>query len=144
MPALEREASHAFCVSTLLPERASTATVRIICDRAQGHPLYLRYLIDLANGGTNDEQLTGLPLINGSIRNYYESLWPQLLADPVAVNFLAIIARLRWGISTEQLVEILNDADRKSVVEGKGVSVRVDRGCRGISKKKIKIIILTS
>src|SRR3546814_1984397 len=75
MPALERDASHAFCVSTLLPERASTATVRIICDRAQGHPLYLRYLIDLANGGTNDEQLTGLPLLNGSIRHYYESLW---------------------------------------------------------------------
>lgn len=116
MPALERDASRAFCASTLLSERASTATVRIICDRAQGHPLYLRYLIDLANGGADNERLAELPLINGRIRNYYEALWQQLLADPVAVNFLAIIARLRWGISTEQLVEILNDAERAASV----------------------------
>lgn len=116
MPALAREASRAFCASALLPERASAATVRIICDRAQGHALYLRYLIDLANGGADDEQLAALPLIDGSIRNYYDALWPQLLADPEAVNFLAIIARLRWGIPTEQLAEILNDAERAVLV----------------------------
>lgn len=116
MPALARDASRAFCASAVLPERASAATVRIICDRAQGHALYLRYLIDLANGGADDEHLAALPLIDGSIRNYYETLWPQLLADQDAVNFLAIIARLRWGIPTEQLTEILNDAERAVLV----------------------------
>lgn len=116
MPGLERDASRAFCTSALLPERASAKTSRIICDRAQGHALYLRYLIDLANGGVDDEQLAALPLIEGSIRNYYEALWPQLLADPEAVNLLAIIARLRWGIPTEQLADILNDAERAVLV----------------------------
>lgn len=116
MPGLERDASRAFCASALLPERASAPTSRIICDRAQGHALYLRYLIDLANGGADDEQLAALPLIDGSIRNYYEALWPQLLADPEAIHLLAIIARLRWGIPTEQLADILNDAERSVLV----------------------------
>ncbi|WP_215398796.1 AVAST type 1 anti-phage system protease Avs1b [Rheinheimera oceanensis] len=116
MPGLERNASRAFCASALLPERSSDQTIRIICDKAQGHALYLRYLIDLANGGVDDAQLTALPLIDGSIRNYYETLWPQLLADSEAVNLLAVVARLRWGISTEQLADILNDAERSVLV----------------------------
>lgn len=116
MPGLERNASRAFCASALLPERSSDQTIRIICDKAQGHALYLRYLIDLANDGADDAQLTALPLIDGSIRNYYETLWPQLLADSEAVNLLAIVARLRWGVSTEQLARILNDAERSVLV----------------------------
>jgi len=116
IPSLVRSAARAFCASALLPERSSAGTVRIICDRAQGHPLYLRYLIDLANGGTDDEHLAALPLIDGSIRNYYEMLWPQLLGDPEAVNLLAIIARLRWGIPTQQLVEVLTEAERMVLV----------------------------
>jgi Trypsin-like peptidase domain len=111
MPSLEHRPARAFCLSALVPVRASAATVRIICDRAQGHPLYLRYLIDLANGGTDDDHLAALPLINGSIRTYYETLWSQLLGDPEAVNLLAVIARLRWGIPTQQLVEILSEAE---------------------------------
>lgn len=116
MPSLARSAARAFCASALLPERSSAGTARIICDRAQGHPLYLRYLIDLANGGADDEHLAALPLIDGSIRNYYETLWPQLLGDPDAVNLLAIIARLRWGIPTQQLVEVLTEAERMVLV----------------------------
>jgi hypothetical protein len=116
IPALAQSAARAFCESTLLPKRISVDAVRIICDRAQGHPLYLRYLIDLANGGVDDEHLAALPLINGSIRNYYELLWPQLLRDPEAVSLLAIIARLRWGIPTQQLVDFLTEAERMVLV----------------------------
>lgn len=116
MPGLERNASRAFCARALLPERLSEQTIRIICDKAQGHALYLRYLIDLANDGADDAKLTALPLIDGSIRNYYEALWPHLLVDSEAVNLLAIVARLRWGISTEQLADILNDAERSVLV----------------------------
>jgi hypothetical protein len=111
MPLLELRPARAFCLGALVPERVSVATVRIICERAQGHPLYLRYLIDLANGGTDDDHLAALPLINGSIRTYYEKLWPQLLVDPNAVNLLAVIARLRWGVPTQQLTEILSEAE---------------------------------
>ncbi len=116
MPSLIRSEERDFCVRALQPERFFAETVRIICDRAQGHPLYLRYLIDLANKGCDDEHLATLPLIHGSIRNYYERLWLQLNRDSDVVNLLAIIARLRWGISTQQLAEILNDAERMALV----------------------------
>ncbi|WP_317214557.1 AVAST type 1 anti-phage system protease Avs1b [Gluconobacter sp. GP1] len=116
MPPLEPRSARAFCLDNLVPERVSAAAVRIICERGQGHPLYLRYLVDLANCGTDDEHLAVLPLINGSIRTYYETLWPQLLVDPEAVNLLAIIARLRWGVPTQELVEILQEAERLALV----------------------------
>jgi len=116
IPALTQSVARNFCINVLSEVRSSAETVRIICDIAQGHPLYLRYLIDLANEGTSDEQLTSLPLINGSIRNYYETLWNQLNTDSEVINLLAIIARLRWGISTQQLAEVLNDAERAVLI----------------------------
>lgn len=116
IPALTQSVARNFCMNVLSEVRSSAETVRIICDIAQGHPLYLRYLIDLANEGTSDEQLTSLPLINGSIRNYYEALWNQLNIDSEVVNLLAIIARLRWGISTEQLADMLTDAERAVLI----------------------------
>lgn len=116
MPSLAHNVVFAFCARALLPERSSAATIRIICDRAQGHPLYLRYLIDLANEGVSDDRLAALPLIDGSIRIYYEALWPQLQKDSEVINLLAIIARLRWGISTQQLTELLSDAEKAVLV----------------------------
>lgn len=116
MPSLTRDAERVYCASALMPERMTAVTVGIICDRAQGHPLYLRYLIDLANDGADDEKLSALPNIDGSIRNYYEALWPQLSSDSDAVNFLGIIARLRWGIPIEQLLEILTEVERAAFV----------------------------
>ena len=116
MPSLAHNVVRAFCARVLLPERSSAATIRIICDRAQGHPLYLRYLIDLANEGVSDDHIAALPLIDGSIRIYYEALWPQLQKDSEVINLLAIIARLRWGISTQQFIELLSDAEKTVLV----------------------------
>src|SRR3546814_17932505 len=41
------------------------------------------------------------------------------------------------GFRAQQAVHLIGQPDRKSVVEGKSVSVRVDPGCRRIIKKKI-------
>lgn len=116
MPSLAHNVVRAFCARVLLSERSNAATIRIICDRAQGHPLYLRYLIDLANEGVSDDHLAALPLIDGSIRIYYEALWSRLQKDSEIINLLAIIARLRWGISTQQLTELLSDAEKTVLV----------------------------
>jgi hypothetical protein len=116
IPALTDGVTRDFCRRELETVRSTPATIRIITDKAQGHPLYLRYLIDLANSGTDDTGLTALPLINGSIRNYYEALWNQLQNDTEAVNLLAIATRLRWGISIEQFTEILNQAEQTVLV----------------------------
>lgn len=116
MPALSLYESRELCHRTLISERNSSMTIQIICERAGGHPLYLRYLIDLANTGTDDINLAALPLIEGSIRNYYDALWAGLQSDAEVVNLLSIIARLRWGIPISLFTEILNQAERSVLI----------------------------
>lgn len=116
MPALERDVATEFCKQGLAVGRTSPSLVARICDRAQGHPLYLHYLIDYVNGGATDEELDELPTFSGSIRAYYDVLWAQLLSDAEAVNLLGIMARLRWGIPMEQFANILTGSEHGAFV----------------------------
>lgn len=116
IPALSANESREVCLRAIKEERYSILTQQIICERAQGHPLYLRYLIDLANTGTDDNGLSALPPIEGSIRNYYEAVWAGLQDDAEVVNLLSIITRLRWGISVTQFTDILNPAEQAVLV----------------------------
>ncbi|GAB1150357.1 MAG: hypothetical protein WStaPseu_04770 [Shewanella algae] len=108
MPSLSDSAVQNFCYAALTAENSNSKTVSLICERVQGHPLYLRYLIDLVNSGTSNDELKNLPLIDGSIRKYYDLLWLKLKEDNDAVNLLAIAVRLRWGVSISHFTEILN------------------------------------
>lgn len=116
MPLLTYDVTRDFCRQELTENCSNPVTIKLICDRAQGHPLYLRYLIDLVNSGKLDDELAELPLIEGSIRNYYESLWNQLQRDMEAVNLLAIMVRLRWGVTIELFTEILNQGEQGVLV----------------------------
>lgn len=49
IPPLTSSVTQYFCRQELLESRSTPVTIKLICDRAQGHPLYLRYLIDLVN-----------------------------------------------------------------------------------------------
>ncbi len=111
LPALNQNAQRELCRSLLEPDRINPQIVAFLCDRAQGHPLYLRYLIDIVNEGANEEDLGAIPPFSGSIQDYYETIWSQLLLDQDAVNLLGIIARLRWGIPTSTLTAILTPAE---------------------------------
>lgn len=116
LPSLSYEITQQFCVATLVEERCNPVTVKLICDKAEGHPLYLRYLIDLINDGKSDDDIAELPLLEGNILNYYESLWQQLSSDTDGVNLLAIIVRLRWGIPISLLVTTLNANEQAVLV----------------------------
>ncbi|MBM7072755.1 trypsin-like peptidase domain-containing protein [Shewanella sp. 202IG2-18] len=116
MPLLTYDVTRDFCRQALTENCSNPVTIKLICDRAQGHPLYLRYLIDLVNSGKLNDELAELPQIEGSIRNYYESLWNQLQSDMEAVNLLAIMVRLRWGVTIELLTEILNQGEQAVLV----------------------------
>lgn len=120
MPSLSDSSVQYFCYHTLNAERATSKTVSLICERSQGHPLYLRYLIDLVNSGTSDDELKDLPLIEGSIRKYYDLLWLQLKKDNDAVNLLAIAVRLRWGIPISHFTGILNSNEQAILVSTLG------------------------
>lgn len=108
LPSLSYEITQQFCIAALAKERCDPVIVKLICDKAEGHPLYLRYLVDLVNDGKSYDDIAKLPLLEGSILNYYESLWHQLSSDTDGVNLLAIMVRLRWGIPISLLVTTLN------------------------------------
>ena len=116
LPSLSYEITQKFCVATLVEERCDPAIVKQICEKAEGHPLYLRYLIDLVNDGKSDDDIAELPLLGGNIVNYYESLWHQLSSDTDGVNLLAIMVRLRWGIPISVLVTTLNANEQAVLV----------------------------
>ncbi|MEA9830473.1 AVAST type 1 anti-phage system protease Avs1b [Xanthomonas campestris pv. raphani] len=112
LPALDGQAQVEICRSTLEGDRATPALIDLLCERALGHPLYLRYLIDLVNGGISDEELRTLPAFSGAIEDYYETIWARLIQDNDVVNLLAIIARLRWSVPTSALMPLLNMGER--------------------------------
>lgn len=116
LPVLNQDAQREFCYASLEQHRANPQIVTFLCDRAKGHPLYLRYLIDMVNAGASAEDLTAIPLFSGSIQDYYETIWSQLLPDDAAVNLLGIIARLRWGISISDLTAMLTPSESEAFV----------------------------
>ncbi|HCZ8411909.1 TPA: serine protease [Proteus mirabilis] len=116
IPSLTDSAVKEFCYKSLKEQRVSSKIVNIICERSQGHPLYLRYLVDLVNTGTTDTELKNLPLIDGNIRKYYDLLWLKLKDDNDAVNLLAIAVRLRWGISISHFTTILTPNEQSVLV----------------------------
>ncbi|GJA12731.1 serine protease [Aeromonas caviae] len=53
LPPLDDDRQYHFCMSSLMVDKATPALVSALCNRAKGHPLYLRYLIDLVKEGAN-------------------------------------------------------------------------------------------
>jgi hypothetical protein len=116
LPPLSDEATLAYCLQELVKDKTTPALVARICEKAQGHPLYLRYLIEYVNSTSDGGTLDDFPTLTGSIEQYYESLWPRLLEDADAINLLAIIARLRWGIGTSDLLKALTPTEQKAFI----------------------------
>lgn len=111
LPNLDRDIQYGVCVEFLDKDKATTEIVGTLCDRAMGHPLYLRYLADLVNSGATQGEITEMPVFSGSIHNYYETIWAKLVLNADVVNLLGIIARLRWGIPANNLTSMLTSAE---------------------------------
>lgn len=112
LPSLPRESVAQVCQEELVPEISTPSLIAQICDRAAGHPLYLRYLIDLINRGGAPADIETLPTFSGDIEDYYESIWFSVAADADAVQALATMVRLRWGISVEEFLSFLDPSGR--------------------------------
>ena len=111
LPALGQDSQQELCTELLDPTVATSKLVSLLCDRAKGHPLYLRYLTDMVNDGASEADIIQMPAFSGTIEDYYETLWGQLLTDQDAVNLLGLVARLRWGLPTKDLVAMLEPAE---------------------------------
>ncbi|ASP46918.1 trypsin-like peptidase domain-containing protein [Colwellia sp. 6M3] len=116
LPSLKRKVVRRYCWKELREERATTSIIKIVCDKAQGHPLYLRYLIEFINNCSDLNDLNEFPKFSGAVGEYYEKLWLKLLQDQEAVNLLAILSRLRSSINIEELPKILSASERTVLI----------------------------
>lgn len=112
LPPLSDEATSAYCWQELTKDKTNPALVARICEKTHGNPLYLRYLIEYMNSNSEGDTLDNFPTLTGSIELYYESLWSKLLEDADAINLLAIMARLRWGIETSDLLKFITPTEQ--------------------------------
>ncbi|MDD2469236.1 MAG: hypothetical protein PHI97_35195, partial [Desulfobulbus sp.] len=69
-------------------------------------------LIEYANSKPEGDTFDDFPTLTGPIEEYYESLWTKLLEDENAIQLLAIMARLRWGIGTSDFLKVLTAAQQ--------------------------------
>lgn len=111
LPTLDRDIQYGVCVEFLDKDKATTEIVAALCDRAMGHPLYLRYLADLVNSGATQGEIGELPVFSGSIQDYYETIWANIVPNADVVNLLGIIARMRWGIPFSNLTGMLTSSE---------------------------------
>jgi hypothetical protein len=111
LPQLDDSVQHSLCVELLDHEKAKPTTVAALCERAKGHPLYLRYLTELVNGGAKQPEIDELPAFSGNIEDYYETIWAGLTTSPDAIHLLALIARLRQAIPVASLAGLLTPSE---------------------------------
>lgn len=113
IPKLGDEACLAYGYNTLSDGvRSNSELVHKICEKANGHPLYLRYLIRYANANPDDTTLDAFPVLDKEIEEYYERLWLTLSQDATAINLVSIVSRLRAGLAIEDFVKILHAAEQ--------------------------------
>lgn len=117
LPPLTQEVSLEYCWHQILGDKAKPALIAQICEKANGHPLYLRYLIEYVNNSQDDCMLDSFPVLSGEIEEYYELIWSALFVDEDAVYFLAVIARLRWGINKIELINMFTSEEQKVFIQ---------------------------
>lgn len=116
LPPLSKSACYSYCQCALKSERITCGVIDRICEKAQGHPLYLRYLVEYVNHQSADYDLDDFPILTGPIEDYYQGIWAKLILDSDAVNALAIMARLRCGIPLSDFSKILNHSEQAQFI----------------------------
>lgn len=105
----------------------SIENIHIIAEKSEGHPLYLRYLLEeLKREEVSDisNWLNGLPKLEGDISNYYEKIWNiDLVNDPDKFWIILTISQLRHSVNSELLIKMLPE-DTRQTFSSKKESIR--------------------
>jgi len=102
----------AFLQRELLEKEISTENIQAIARKSEGHPLYLRYLINylLLTDITADkveDWVETIPVIGGEISKYYESLWDKFFKEETKLWIVLILSQVRQPINQEVLLKML-------------------------------------
>jgi hypothetical protein len=97
--------------------------VTALAEKSEGHPLYLRYLIQYIQESVfpNDEYqfeswLDSIPIISGNIEIYYNKIWAKFSDNQSEFYLAAILAKIRQPIPSSELLKLLPAASKVSFV----------------------------
>ncbi|WP_322922255.1 serine protease [Paenibacillus campi] len=92
--------------------------VNFISEKSEGHPLYLRYLVEYMNQLNDikkiEDWIQNVPAFDGEIRNYYEAIWQTIRQHQHETLILATVSRLRSNINRASLENMLPSEAKSS------------------------------
>ena len=103
----------AFIIKEVGKDIISIEKIQEIAVKSEGHPLYLRYLVNYIKNLNKDELndidnwLKQIPAIGGDISKYYDSLWDKIYEVPDKLWIILILSWLRQSLKQEDLIKIL-------------------------------------
>lgn len=121
---LEKDKTERFIIQELDEEEIQLPIHQItqIASKSEGHPLYLRYLVNyiikhkelLQDEDKNWAQwINNIPIIDGNIRVYYQSIWQTIKEQSEEVRIVATISRLRQKALKESVIQMLPEGSRE-------------------------------
>ena len=102
-----------FILKELGKDTISIEKIQEIAVKSEGHPLYLRYLVNYIKNLNKDELndidnwLNQIPAIGGDISKYYDSLWDKIYEVPDKLWIIVILSWLRQSLKQEDLIKVL-------------------------------------
>lgn len=115
MQSLEHAKVIAYLNSELDHVELSASQIHTLATRSEGHPLYLRYLIETLKYDEIDDidsWLKELPVIEGNIKIYYQKLWIPLELQREQYWLTILLSRLRQSVDADMLKAILPGEQR--------------------------------
>ena len=100
---LQHESIMEICSRAPSTRRLERSTHEQIAEMTDGYPLALAYVINFLTGDASDSvaRLNSLPLYEGDMGQYYESIWSDYDKDSNAMKFLSFVSRLRIGFDVQ-------------------------------------------
>lgn len=102
----------AFIIKELGKEKLTIDNVQGLALKSEGHPLYLRYLINYVKTQNIEDYeinnwINNIPPIGGDILKYYNTIWDKTYSTADKLWILIILAQLRQPISIGSLIKML-------------------------------------
>lgn len=108
----EKEVVQKFVYQKIKNKYDSLTLANKISIKSEGHPLYLKYLIDICLESSDiaslHKKLDSMITIEGNIRNYYNILWNKYQQEQDKLYILALISRLREPLNIKEFQDVLS------------------------------------
>lgn len=103
-----------FILKEIGEEKLSIEKIQELAIKSEGHPLYLRYIVNYIKTQEFDEKenkiedwISSIPTIGGNIKKYYDSIWDKIYSISDKLWITIILSQLRQPIPKEDLLQML-------------------------------------